>query len=134
MHTDAPLQKTSRECVWLLAQTSSKQREAEFGLHFTLLHGTSSTNVPQTQFFLLRMHFLVTPLAPSGKTMSTQKSGSRLLQRAAMVCHFFLFSQVRCSSFRVCQLLPSAFALFGAHGSACTKMPCPEFLQSSAFA
>jgi len=60
------------------------------------------------------------------------------LQASTNDCHgkpfFPFFPDLLLSSFHVCWLLLGAFALFGAHSSACAKMPHPEFLQCSAFA
>jgi len=64
----------------------------------------------------------------------TQKSGSRLGQTTAMVCHsFHFFPGLLLSSSHICWLLFGAFALFGAHGSACANVPHLQFLHSSAF-
>jgi len=105
---------------------SSKQREAEFGLCFTALHGTSLIAVLQTQFFLLQMPFFITLLALLVETPSLQR-------KVAPGCHnwlpllvhhsFHFFPGPLLSSFCICWLLFNAFALFGAHSSACANVP-----------
>ena len=67
---------------------------------------------------------LLVPLARN--TIFAQKSGSRLLQRTAIVSHsFHFFPGPLLSSFRICRLLFNAFALFGAHSSACANDAAP---------